>query len=111
MTLLDLDLGSAVALGGAFAGIVGWIVRQNTRLERCATIAAVDEKCREIAEQLERKASKSEVIEHSAALAEHRESIAVLRAELGALSKGIDSIRDDLRTLTARLERWMEPRP
>lgn len=78
---------------------------REAQRERCAACR------REVDAALERKASKAEVIEHTATLAEHRESLAAIRAEMSALSKGIDGVREDLRRLTDRLERWMEREP
>lgn len=114
-------LGAAGGLSVAGVGI-GWVVRQNRRIDGKAEQAALEElrecqreRCaacrREVDAALERKASKAEVIEHTATLAEHRESLAAIRAEMSALSKGIDGVREDLRRLTDRLERWMEREP
>ena len=113
MTLLDLDLGSLVVLGGAGVGIVTWIVAQNTRINGKASaddLEAAHEDSRQHCAQCRREVD-AEIARRAGEVAEQREAIAVLRAELSALGRGIDSLRGDVGRLTDRLERWMEREP
>ena len=110
MTLLDLDLGSIVALGTVAVGVVGWLIAQDRRINRKASsddLKAAHEDGRQHCAQCRREVD-AEMARRAGEVAEQRESIAVLRAELSALSRGIDSLRADVGRLADRLERWME---
>jgi uncharacterized protein (DUF3084 family) len=93
MTLLDsLSPSEALAFAGGAAALVGWLVRQDRRIEAKSDATA----CAACRERVNEE------------LAELRESQAVTGTELRAMSQKIDDIGRDLRSLAAQLQRLFE---
>lgn len=110
---LELGLGSAVTLGTVVVAVVAWLFRQNDRINKKAdtsALAAAHEEGRQHCAICRREVD-AEIARRSGEVAEQRESIAVLRAEMAGLTRRIDerfdSMREDIRSLAAQIERLL----
>lgn len=93
MTLLDsLSPSEALALAGAAVALVGWLVRQDRRIEAKSDAADLQRFKEQVAGEL----------------AEIRESQAVTGTELRAMSLKLDELKSDLKGLAAQLQRFLE---